>query len=1471
VTNPLLAQKQDSTNWHTGINLIDDAAGVYDAVESGSWIEGGISALGAGMDLLTMAMNPVGTLISYGLNWLIEHVKPLQDALNHLAGDGDQIAAYSATWANVAKAVEGAGKSLTDAVAKETANWSGPAADAYRKHAEGKINGLSTIVTCANAISTVVKVVGVITGVVRGLVRDMVTQAIGDFIQDALEEIFSLGLGTPFVVAQVVEQVAAWTEKIGATIKKLINSVEKLRPIMSKLEEIWQGVQKVMNALHGHGGGEPHVPHGEGGGTHVSSAEPHAGGGGGAGGETHVSSAGGETHVSSAEPHTGNGEHGTGSTGETHTSSGEGAPGEHGDPSGNGHPPGDDSSVRSQTEDPRSTVQEAENRTGCGDPVDVVTGDMFLTQTDVTLPAELGLVLQRTHISSYRVGRLFGRSWASTVDQRLEVDAQGVCFAGGDAIMLVYPTPARGGAAVLPVEGPRWPLTLDAEGTYRITRPNGHVLHFTPSGVAGLAPLRAITDRNDHRIDFVTDADGMPTEIRHSGGYRVTVETARGRVTGYRLGDIQLMSFGYNDSGDLTHVTNASGRPHVFDYDGEGRIVGWTDRKGTQYHYHFDAQGRVAWAEGTGGILNARFRYEPSKTTVLDSLGNESVYHLNELKQIVRVVDPLGHSVISEWDRYDHLLARTDALGNTTRYRYDDAGHVVEIVEPTGSTKRISYNEFGLSTSVTDGVATTHYSYDDRGNLVAVTGPGGSTRTTYDANGHLTSRTDAAGGTSRITTNAAGLPIMMVDPQGNRHRYERDVFGRLVAVIDPLEGTTRYGWTVDGQPAWRIGPDGGRETWRYDGEGNLVEHVDAGGRRTAFEIGDFDLPAARITADGARTAFAYDTEQRLTAVTNPQGRTWTYEYDAAGNLVREQDFHGRTTTSTYDAAGRVVSTTNGAGQTVTMFYDAMGRRVRQVSDDGEISYEYDAQGQIVRAVNEAGELILTRDPVGRVLTETFNGRVLVNNYDTAGRRVRRVTPSGATVDYAYDPLGKLTSVRAGAHALTFDRDPLGRAVTHRLDARPVVTQSWDAEGRLVAQDAAGQRRQLQWRPDGQLVADGQKRVDLDAVGRVAAIHAPDNTERYVYDLAGNITAAAWLPGGDTEGQREFDRGLLRAAGRTTYTHDGQGRVSEVRRRTLSGQILLWRYTWNAYDQLTEVSTPDGRTWRYLYDAFGRRCAKISGGVRVDFAWDGFDLAEQHVTGTGVTTWVHEPGTFTPLAQLDGTGFHAVVTDHIGRPTSLVDTAGRVSWQATFSAWGALLGSRFTTDCPLRFPGQYHDTETGLHYNVFRYYDPQTGRYTGPDPLGLTPSPNHYAYAGNPLLFIDPYGLAVCGRQGPVQLGETDLSRMAYEHRLNEGVGSHQNVAVYEYDTPTGKQYLIQANDPGGLHSEQIMQAELQARGIHPDQVTRIYSERVPCSTPRHECAGIVGQYKNAAITWSLSGTKRENWLALNRWMSQGHP
>lgn len=244
--NPLVAPKQDTTTWHSGINILDDATSLRDGIASGSWIEAGLSAVGTGMDTMTMVVNPVATVVSYGLNFLIEHVKPLQDALNWFAGDAGQVSAYGGTWQNVSQSTGQGATMFTSSLTKDTAHWTGSAADSYRANATTKVDALNAASTAASTVGSVTQQIGSVVGAVRNLIRDLVTQAMGQIVQTALRALAVVTI--PVVAYQVATQVASWMRKIADTVKMLTSSLSKLQPMMAKLQELWTSIKQALSS-----------------------------------------------------------------------------------------------------------------------------------------------------------------------------------------------------------------------------------------------------------------------------------------------------------------------------------------------------------------------------------------------------------------------------------------------------------------------------------------------------------------------------------------------------------------------------------------------------------------------------------------------------------------------------------------------------------------------------------------------------------------------------------------------------------------------------------------------------------------------------------------------------------------------------------------------------------------------------------------------------------------------------------------------------------------------------------------------------------------------------------------------------------------------------------------------------------------------------------------------------------------------
>ncbi len=1028
------------------------------------------------------------------------------------------------------------------------------------------------------------------------------------------------------------------------------------------------------------------------------------------------------------------------------------------------------------------------------DPVDLATGAMFLSQTDLTLPGVMPLVFRRRVASDYRCGWWFGPTWASTIDQRLEVDESGLVFVSEDGFLLAYPHPSDTDVAVFPAAGPRIPLTRTGCGDYCIEDPATGVRRlFRPPGADGIALLARMTDRNGNRIDVDYDVDGAPLGMRHSGGYRVRFDTDGGRVTALRLAgaapdgsDVVVKRYRYLD-GNLVETIGSHGLALRFTFDDRLRITSWTDTNGHSYRYAYDVHDRCIAEGGEAGHISLTLEYDGEDpnwpgmrvTKMTSAAGAINRFIVDDRCRVVAEIDALGNVTRTEYDEHHHVLAFTDALGNTTSFSNDESGRPQLITRPDGAVTAISYSEFGRPTEIVlpDGGRWLR-EYDERGNCTAVVNPlGESMRFVYDEFGRVTATIDPLGLRTEVRCNLAGLTVEQIDPLDNRSVFQYDAFGRVILATDASGATTRMWWSTEGRLVRCLHPDGSEETWAYDGEGNCVRHSNPLGLVTRSEYTHFDLLKSRTDPDGSRYAFSYDGDLRLTCVRNAQGLEWSYEYDAAGRLVSERDFDGRLLTYTYDAAHRLESRTNALGQTVHFERDALGQVVGKRADESETTFAYDLAGRMTAAAGTHCQLIRDYDAVSSLTSETVNGRTMTFAYDVAGRRTSRTTPTGVISEWAYDETGSCRALSTSDRVIEFDYDSTGNEVVRRIGSGLELTQSFDDLGRLTEQAVLGsgervlQQRRYSYRADGHVLQledrlNGHQRFTLDPMGRVTEMRAAGWSERYAYDAAGNQTDAAWPAFSADEtsaGPRSYEGTRLARAGSVRYEYDAAGRLVLRQRKRLSSRPDTWRYEWDAEDRLTHVVTPDGTRWRYLYDPLGRRIAKLllaADGVsveeRTDFCWDGTVLCEQTTVRTGSAnavslTWNHQG--LHPVSQAEhitaeasqeviDSRFFAIVTDLVGTPREMYDEDGVAAWRSRSTTWGT---TRWDSDAsaytPLRFPGQYFDPETGLHYNYFRYYDPETGRYTSSDPLGLAPAPNPVAYVDNPSSWCDPLGLS----------------------------------------------------------------------------------------------------------------------------------
>ncbi|KOX99390.1 RHS repeat-associated core domain-containing protein [Pseudomonas nunensis] len=1099
-------------------------------------------------------------------------------------------------------------------------------------------------------------------------------------------------------------------------------------------------------------------------------------------------------------------------------------------------------------------------KNGC--PVSMVTGEELLTLTDGTLDGILPFNFTRLYrTSAAEIDSGLGFGWSHTLAHRLEIDGENVVWIDHENRRTTFPLPNT--------ERPAIHNSLSRAAIYLGEEPDELILaqageetrfyHFH-NGF-----LTAISDGYDNRLRITRDRQARIKRLDNGAGRALLLRYVHSHLIAVdyqvfrpaqTLDDAwhteqTLVSYDYDERDQLIAAINAAGESERYDYDDQHVILQRQLTGGASFFWEWERSGKAArcirhWASFSQ--MDTRYIWgDEGSVTVKNIDGSEEVYVHDDQARLVRKVELDGGEHLKSYDDRGRLIAEQDPLGTVTQYRYDEVGRLVALIPPEDQPTAYEYRN-GFLHARYRGEAVWTYRRNAQGDVTEAVDPDGQvTHYYYGAQGQLL--TIRYPDTSRhvFVWNGLGQRVEETLPDGGVRRYSYDVLGRRTTSQDEHGAVTRYQWDDIGRLVQTTLPTGATRAFSYNAYGQITAEQDELGRVTRYEYADdLHLVSRRINPDGTQLKYRYDNAQLLlTEIENESGEKYQLDYTPNGLIRQETGFDGQRTAYAYDLNGQLLEKTEFGddGSTLITGYqrDSAGRLLVKTLPDGiKVEYRYDSLGRLV-SVDDSHDhpLEFAYDQQDRLITEHQGWGTLRYSYDACGQLKRLRLPDNSKLDYHHAKGGALTAIDLNGAQLTTHQFRFGRE-QQRQQGLLLSEYAYDDQGRLKAH-AVSQQRQPLYRRDyaysanGNLdsIADtrhGQRSYVYDALNRLTRVrHTRDNPpESFAHDPAGNLLMQ------DRPGLASVKGNRLLMQGDRHYDYDAFGNLIRERRGT--AQKLVTEYRYDCQHRLIAVTLPNGSCANYRYDAFGRRIAKTVDGKTTEFFWQG-DQVVAESSREHYRSYVYEPGTFRPLAMLDGKGPRQACPfyyqlDHLGTPQELTDFGGEIVWAAKYNAYGKVSGLTHGAgeqlEQPLRFQGQYFDAESGLHYNRHRYYDPEIGRYLTPDPIKLAGGLNQYQYTPNPTGWVDPLGLSCpppdksdCKVPGDttgarVDEGEPALPKMTAEQRrarIDELAEANAKRRVDEFEH-------IYDMHTVAKHNPEIPDAALKQRSIDGSHPTK---------------------------------------------------
>jgi RHS repeat-associated protein len=852
--------------------------------------------------------------------------------------------------------------------------------------------------------------------------------------------------------------------------------------------------------------------------------------------------------------------------------------------------------------------------------------------------------------------------------------------------------------------------------------------------------------------------------------------------------------------------TNGAGKTTSYDYDTSNRLIRITYPEGNKTEYAYDGRGNVT-------TVTQKAKTGSGLTDIVTSASYDST--------------------CSNPKKCNKPNSVTDALGKVTDYTYDSTtGALATVTLPAPTTGAVRpqtrYTYSSLSAYYKNGAGSIVAAPSSVSMLTGISEClTGSTSSPTCVGTSDEVKTAVVYGTTGVANNL--LPTSMSKGAGDSSltattAYTYDAIGNRLTVDGPLSGTTdttRYRYDEDRELVGMVGPDpdgagslknrATRFTYNNDGQVTQVEQGTVNSQSDSDWSGFTLLEKQNVTYDSrglrskatasnaagttlAAVQFTYDNASRLdcTAVRMNPSVFGSLPSSACSLGTTGSNGPDRITKNVYDGADRLSKVTEGyaSGTTrdeVTITYTNNGLRAT-VADalGGLTTYEYDGFDRLLKTRYPiAGTRTsssttdyegYTYDAGSRVTADRRrDGSSFGLTYDNLGRVTLLDAPTGQNdITYAYNNLGRPTSLSYSGHTQTFGYDALGRTTSA---GGPLGTVSYQY-------DLADRRTRMTWPDSFYITYDYNADGDVTAIREngassgvgVLATYTYDNLDRrasltrgngvtttYSFDDLSQLTSLAQDLAGTSDDQtysmtlntagdvltRSGSNSAYAASapfnGTKAYTANGLNQITVLGAHSLSydgrGNLTSDGANTYAYDGLNRLTDVNSGTASLAYDPIGRLYQASTSSTSTRFEYDGLDLVtEYNNSGTVQRRYVHGPADDEPLVWYEGSGTSDrrwLITDDQGSIVATTNSSGSRLSTNKYDEYGvpdSANTGRF------QYTGQTWLPEAGLYYYKARFYSAPLGRFLQPDPIGYGDGLNIYDYAGtNPVSAFDPTG------------------------------------------------------------------------------------------------------------------------------------